>query len=473
MSERETWSTNLGFVLAAIGSAVGLGNIWRFPWLTAENGGSAFLVVYLALVALIGVPGLVAEFVIGRRGHRDPVGAFRALSDSRWWPFVGVYAVGTTMLILTFYSVVGGWILRYAVGSVTGAYFADPQAYFGRIAFGPEAVVAHLAFLAIVGAIIAAGVGDGIERSSKAMMPAIALMLLGLAAWAFTLPGAGGGYEFFLAFDVATLRNNFFDVLGPAAGQALFTLSVGAGSMLTYASYLGRDESLPGDATVIAVANTAIGVLTGLVVFPLLFSAGIAPGSGGQGALFYALAEAFDSLPAGTLVAPLFFVVVLLAAVSSAISMLEAPVAYLVDERGVDRRPATLGVGALLAATGSLTALNPDLFGLLAGTLANLALTVGLLAFVVFVGWVLGRDAVEEFRSGTGPTVGALADPWRALVAWVLPAFLGFTLLTNLVSLAGISLAFEFRLALTAGALLVLRALVGAGRERSPLVDAD
>ncbi|MFC6835882.1 sodium-dependent transporter [Halomarina ordinaria] len=473
MSERETWSTNLGFVLAAIGSAVGLGNIWRFPWLTAENGGSAFLVVYLGLVVAIGVPGLVAEFVIGRRGHRDPVGAFRALSRSRWWPVVGVYAVGTTLLVLTFYSVVGGWILRYTVGSLTGAYVADPATYFGTVSFGPEAVVAHLVFLGVVGAIIATGVSGGIERSSKAMMPAIVVLLGGLAVWAFSLPGAAGGYEFFLSFDVATLRENFLAILGPAAGQALFTLSLGAGSMLTYASYLDRDESLPADATVIAVANTLIGVLTGLVVFPLLFSQGLPPGSGGEGALFIALAEAFASLPAGGVVAPLFFGVVLLAAVSSAISMLETPVAYLVDEHAVPRRRATLGVVGLLAVTGSATALAPSAFGLIAGTLADLALTGGLLAFVVFVGWVLGRDAVDEYRAGAGSLSTPLAGAWHALVAWGLPVVLGFTLLTSLASLAGVALGVELRVALTLGALVVVRTLVRMGRERRPVAGAD
>nr|WP_121822656.1 sodium-dependent transporter [Halostella salina] len=299
---RESWTTRTGFILAAVGSAVGLGNVWRFPWMTAENGGSAFLLVYLALVLSVGVPGLLAEFVIGRRSRRNPVGALASLSDSDRWGIVGLLPVATTVLLLSFYSVVGGWILRYLVASAGGTYFDAPGAYFDAVSFGPSAVVYQVIFLLMTAGIVLAGVRRGIELATKVMMPAIAALLVGLAAWAATLPGAGGGFEYFLAFDLAYLRANFASVLGAALGQALFTLSVGAGTMITYASYIGEDRSLPADGTTIAVLNTLVGVVAGLVVFPLLFAGDLPVGGSGPGALFVSLASAFATLPGGRVV---------------------------------------------------------------------------------------------------------------------------------------------------------------------------
>ncbi|WP_435346807.1 sodium-dependent transporter [Haloarchaeobius sp. HRN-SO-5] len=436
---RETWATRIGFILAAVGSAVGLGNIWRFPWITAENGGSAFLLVYLGIVVLVGVPGLVAEFVIGRRTQRSPVGALRALSGSDTWGTWGLFYVVTAVGLISFYSVVGGWILRYFGESALGivgvepAYFAAPEPYFGGVAAGLDAFAFQLLFLALTAAIVVVGVRGGIELGTKVMMPAVLVLLVGLAAWAATQSGAAAAYEFYLRFDLTTVRENFFTVLGPAAGQALFTLSLGAGTMVTYASYLGEDRSLPFDGTTIAVLNTFVGVLAGLVVFPLLFSLGVDPAetAPGPGALFIGLADAFSNLPAGTVVATAFFGVVVLAALSSSISMLEIPVAYLVDEHGMDRRPATALVGALVVVTGGVCAFSPAVFEFVAGPLVDTLLTAGLTAFLVFVGWVVGRDSIEEFRSGAGRFGDALATPWLVTVGVVLPTFLLFTLLTT------------------------------------------
>jgi len=460
---RETWATRTGFILAAAGSAVGLGNIWRFPWMTAENGGSAFLAVYLLVVLGVGVPGLLGEFVIGRRARRNPVGALRNLSGSRGWAAVGAVSAVTGVALLSFYSVVGGWILRYLLVSVAGpptggaAYLANPGAYFEAISFGYEAVAFHLLFLALTGGIVLGGVRRGIELGTKVMMPAILVLLVGMAAWVVTQPGAGAGYQFFLGFEFAALRENFFVVLGPAAGQALFTLSVGAGTMVTYASYLGEDRSLPFDGSVIALLNTGVGVLAGLVVFPLLFSQGVDPGTGGPGALFVGIAGAFAALPGGDLLAVAFFGVVSLAALSSSISMLEIPVAVLVDEGGWSRRRAVGTLLALVAATGAVTALRPALFDVVAGTLVDLLLTGGLLAFLLFAAWVLGREAVEEYLTGAGPVAARLATPWLFAIGVVIPVFLVFTLLTT----AGVDARFGFWPTVTTAVVAVAAVLVG------------
>jgi NSS family neurotransmitter:Na+ symporter len=409
--------------------------------MAAENGGSAFLVVYLVLVLFVGVPGLLGAFVLGRRSGRNPVGALYSLSNSRAWRSVGVLFLVTSMAILSFYTVVGGWIFRYVIESFTGAYFAAPGAFFGTVNFGLEAVAFHLLFLSVTAAIVAGGVRGGIERATTLMMPLIVVLLVGLAAWALTLPGADDGVQFYLSFDVETLQTGGLDLLRAAAGQALFTLSVGAGTMITYASYLDEGRSLPADGATIAVLNTIVGVLAGLVVFPLLFSMGIEPGSGGPGALFVSLAGAFGELPYGQLLATVFFVVVALAALSSSISILELLVSYLVDEHEIARRRATLGISALLAATGTAAALVPNLFNTLAGVVVDQLLTLGLLVILLFAGWVVGKDALEEYERGTGPVGRALGRPWLYGVAIVLPAFLLFTLVSGWASLAELRIA--------------------------------
>ncbi|MEF8757193.1 MAG: sodium-dependent transporter [Halobacteriales archaeon] len=438
---RETWGTRIGFILAAVGSAVGLGNLWRFPWMAADNGGSAFLIVYLVLVLFVGVPGLLGAFVLGRRSTRNPVGALHSLSGSRWWRGVGLLFLVTSVAILSFYTVVGGWILRYTIESVTGAYFAAPGAFFGTINFGLEAVAFHLVFLGITAAIVAGGIRDGIERATTVMMPLIVALLVGLAAWAVTLPGADAGLDFYLSFDPAPLRDDPFGLLRAAAGQALFTLSVGAGTMITYASYLDEGRSLPADGASIAVLNTFVGVLAGLVVFPLLFSMNVDPGSGGPGALFVSLAGAFAELPYGSALATVFFLVVALAALSSSISILELPVSYLVDEHGIERPRATFGVSAVLAVTGTTAALAPNLFDTLAGVVVDQLLTLGLLVILLFAGWVVGKDALEEYERGTGPVGRVLGRPWLYGIAIVLPAFLLFTLVSGWASIGGVPIA--------------------------------
>ncbi|WP_227134441.1 sodium-dependent transporter [Halorubellus salinus] len=464
---RESWTGRIGFVLAAVGSAVGLGNIWRFPWMTAENGGSAFLVVYLGIVLAVGVPGLLAEFVLGRRSRKSPVGALRDLSGSRNWGRVGLVSVLAGLVLLSFYSVVGGWILRYLVASPTGAYFADPGGYFDAIAHGPGAAAFHVLFLGLTAGVVYGGVRAGIERATTVMMPVVVLVLAGMAMWASGLGGAADAYAFYLEFDVASVQENALDVALAAAGQALFTLSVGAGTMITYASYVGEDRSLPADATMIAVLNTAVGVLAGLVVLPLLFSTpGVDAATSGPGALFVGVATAFATLPAGELLAAGFFAVVALAALSSSISMLEIVVAYLVDERGFARDRATVGVAAVVLVTGTASAFSPQLFGLLAGPVVDVVLTTGLLAFVVFTAWVLGPDAVEEFARGTRFSAG-LGDAWRTLLGVALPPFLVFTLFVGVSDAVGVTVAsWQLALAAVAVAGVVVAGVVRARRPR-------
>lgn len=402
MAERETWTTRLGFILAAVGSAVGLGNIWRFPFQTAETGGGAFLVFYLLSVVLIGLPVLLAEFVIGRRAQVDAIGAFREIG----WPkfaFIGGIGVFAAFWTLSYYSVVGGWVLRYILGSTTGAAFGNPESYFGAVSAGPEAMVAHALFMVVTIVIVAFGIERGIELATKFMVPSIVLLLIGLAVYALTLPGSSGGYSYFLNPEFGTLASKATTVLPKAMGQALFSLSVGFSVMITYASYIGQDDDLGIDGVSISITNTFIGVLAGLVVFPLLFAGGGSiPTEGGAGAVFIAIPNALKTLPpvVGKLVGIVFFVIVLIAALSSAISLLEAPVAYLIDEFEFDRLPTTIGLGGVIFLIGLLSASNTAWLDWFDGIGVTLLLPVTAVLVVVFVGWVLGRDAVDELATG-------------------------------------------------------------------------
>lgn len=421
MSGRETWTSRIGFIFAAVGSAVGLGNIWSFPFQTAANGGAAFLVVYLLAVFLIGFPMMLIEFVIGRRGERNPVAAFKQLGHGQW-SFAGGLGVFTSLVTLAFYSVVGGWVLSYIVGSVTGAYFGDPGAYFGSVSAGTGAVAAHAVFMAITIGIVAFGVTDGIERATTFMIPAILVLLVGLAAWATTLDGATAGYGYYLSPDFDVIVNNFGSIVPPAMGQAFFTLSLGFSVMIAYASYLGRDDSLPADGGAIVVVNTVVALLAGFVVFPILFATGGAEsaGSGGAGTAFVALAGAFGSLPAGQIIGFVFFVVLLFAALSSSISLLEVPVSFVSENYGYGRATTTVAMGVAIGLVGVPATFGTSWLGFYNDVVFNLLLPIVVLLLAVFVGWVAHGNAMDEL--GRGSSVGrSFAKGWLWWVRIVIP----------------------------------------------------
>ena len=412
MSERETWASRVGFVLAAVGSAVGLGNLWQFPFKTATNGGAAFVVFYLVAVVVVGFPAMLAEFVLGRRTNVNAVDAFGKLGH-RGWRVAGGVAVLTGFWILSYYNVVGGWVLRYILGSARGAYFADPGGYFGAVSAGPEAVLAQAAFLAIVVGIVSLGIEDGIEKATKVMVPSIVVLMLALTVWVASLPGAAAGYDFFLSPDLSSMAENAGSIIPFAVGQAFFTLSLGMAIMMTYSSYVGSDDNLVVDGGVIVVTNTLVGVLAGLVVFPILLTVGaeITTESGGAGALFVATAAGFGSVPFGRVFGVVFFGVVLIAALSSAISLLEVTVAYANDNYGLPRHYLAPAVGLGLFLLGLPSAWDTAWLTWFDSFAYQVFLPVSVLAAVVFVGWVLGGEAVDELRQGAGG-LGSLGHVW-------------------------------------------------------------
>lgn len=433
MADRETWATRIGFILASIGSAVGLGNIWRFPFQTADNGGAAFLLVYLVAVVVIGLPAILAEFVIGRRSNINAIAAFDRL-DRPKWKVVGGLGVLAGFWTLSYYSVVGGWVVRYLYGSATGAYFGDAAGYFQSIAAGPTALALHFLFMTLTVGIVAFGVEEGIEKATKLMVPSIVLLMLGLAAFAATLPGAGEGYAYFLDPDFSVILANVSSVVPAAVGQAMFSLSLGFSVMITYASYIDEDENLGVDGVTIAGFNTFVGVLAGFVVFPLLFAQGVEVGEAGAGAVFVSVATALSQLPLGQVIGVVFFAVVLIAALSSSISLLEVVTSYVVDNYDVSRVETAFGLGGVVFLLGIPSALSLSWLTWFDDIAVHLYLPVTVFLVVLFVGWVMVDDAVDELQRGTGGA-GDLATAWLWLLRTVVLVAVAGVLVLNVYNL--------------------------------------
>lgn len=431
--ERETWATRIGFILAAVGSAVGLGNLWRFPFQAGQEGGSAFLVVYLAFVVLIGLPAILVEFVIGRRAEQNPITAFDRLGY-RAWTFVGVVAVTGGIIIMSFYAVVAGWIARYLVGSVTGAYFDDSAAYFESVAAGPDALALHFLFLAVTAAVVYFGVQRGIELAVKFMVPALLALMVVLVGYAATLEGASEGYAYYLSPEPGVIAANWQSILPAAMGQALFTLSLGMGIMITYASYVADDRSLAIDGGWIAAIDTLVAILAGLMIFPVVFTVGAAPEETGPAALFVGVGDAIASLPAGEVIGVLFFGTVLLAALSSAISLFEVPVSFLIDATDLERPGATAAVASVIFVLGIPTALDTAVLEIYDAVTAQLFLPLTTLLLVLFVGWFYD-EALDEVSRGMERDW--LPNAWLWHVRTLLLVVIGLTLVVSVTELAG------------------------------------
>lgn len=436
---REKWASRLGFVMAAAGSAVGLGNVWRFPWLAGENGGGLFLLIYLVMVVTLGASVLLAEIVIGRAAQKDPVGAFRRLGGGAW-PLVGYLGITAAFLILSFYGVVAGWTLAFAFRQASGLFAAvEPsKAFADLLGSTSEPLAWAFAFLVMTACVVFGGIRNGIERANLVLMPLLFLLLIVLAIRAATLPGGLDGLRFFFAPDFSRVDSGTFTA---ALGQAFFSLSIGLGAMITYGSYLQPHQSLGRSALQIAALDTLAAVLAGCIVFPAVFFADLNPASG-PGLAFVTLPTVFAEMPAGRLFGVVFFVLLTIAALTSAISLLEPVVAFLVDEHGFRRHRATLlvTVGAFLLGIPSSLSLGPvpalSAFGLsfmdlLDFVTASLMLPIGGLAIALFVGWKIAPRALAEVADAAGrPPL--LARLWLFVLRFVAPVAILWILLTGL-----------------------------------------
>jgi neurotransmitter:Na+ symporter, NSS family len=430
--EREQWGSRLGFVLAAVGSAVGLGNMWRFSYLAAEHGGAVFVVLYVTMMAVIGLPVLLAELVVGRGAARSPVKALIHYGGPRWRS-LGWLFVSAGLLILAYYSVIAGWTVRYAVTGLAAGFGGDAAQRFGEVASGVPAAAWHLLFMTVTILIVAGGIRRGIERLSLVLMPLLFLIVLGLAIYAATLPNASAGYAYLLRPDLRALLDS--DVLIAAAGHAFFSLSLGMGAMLTFASYLGREHNLPNESVVIAGTDFAVAFFAGLVVFPLIFALGLQGevGESTVGALFITLPRGFSEMgAAGRIVGVLFFSALVVGALTSALSLLEVVVSSAIDGLGWRRRPAALAAGGAIALLGLPAAFDLSVLDWMDKIAGNVFLVAGALALSLFVGWRM-EDPIAEARAGA-PGVRWFFL-WRTLLRFVVPPVLLVVLVVSIVKL--------------------------------------
>lgn len=408
-SERGQWSGKLGFILAAAGSAIGLGNVWRFPTTTAQSGGGLFVLIYLFFVFAIGVPVVLTELSLGRGTKKNPVGAFAKLAPSTWWPLVGGLGVLTGFGILAFYSVVAGWTVGYLLQALAGAY-GDPmtteqsgQIFTDLISSPGRAIGLTAVFMFLTVWVVQGGVSKGIERTTKILMPVLFGLMILLALRAMTLPGGMQGVSFMFQPDFGELNAGV--ILG-ALGQALFSLSLGMGAMITYGSYFPDNENLPISGVSVAVFDTLIAVLAGLIIFPAMFAAGGEVEAAGPGLVFVVLPTVFGTLPAGGLLAVAFYALLGIAALTSTISLLEVVVSYFIDEKGWSRGKAAWLMGGacfLLAipsalSNGAVPALG-NIFGADWLTLnsivwGNYSLSIGAFLTCIFAGWKWGLPAM-------------------------------------------------------------------------------
>ena len=413
MSNREQWSSKTGFILAAAGSAVGLGNIWKFPYIAGENGGAAFLFIYLICILMIGLPILNVEILLGRTTQKNTVGAFKALHGNSHWKYVGGLGVLASFTILSFYSIVGGWSVAYTFEALRGTFhsFETPQVaaeFFNLKNSNPAWVVGyHTIFFAMIVVIILSGIKAGIEKASKFLMPVLFIILMVLVFQGLMLPDSDKGMSFLFNPDWSKINAKTFLL---ALGHAFFTLSLGMGAMMTYGSYLSDKDDVVNASYLVAFLDTLIAILAGVAIFTVVFSSGYDP-TAGPGLVFHVLPPLLAQLPGGYIFALLFFLLLTIAAVTSAISILEVSVAYLVDEMRYSRKKATLIMGALVYFAAIPCALSfnvlQDVTILVQGKAftffdtadylaSNILLPLGGFFIAIFAGYVWGVDEVVK-----------------------------------------------------------------------------
>ena len=456
--DRGQWGSKLGFIMAAAGSAVGLGNIWRFPYVTGENGGAAFVLVYLVCVFLIGVPLLYVELALGRASGRNPVGAFQKTKPGTPFMFTGILCLLACFFVLTYYGVIAGWTISFAWSQVT----QTPLMFTEYIAKPMAVLPVFAGFIALTIWIVSAGVEKGIEKWSKILMPILFVMMLVIIGRSLSLEGAGKGISYYLNPDFSKIDGK---VVLMALGQAFFSLSVGWGLMITYGSYIPKSQNIVTSGFWVAIADTGVAILGGLMVFPAVFAFGMDPSSG-PGLTFVTLPEVFAQMPAGWVIGALFFLLLSVAALTSSISMLEVPVSYFVDKDKGSRKVSAIIVGVFAFVIGIPSALSAgasdyltklELFGktgfmdILDQVFGTLCLILISLLLSLYVGWVWKpKNAIKEIEEGcpwfTKPFAGSisLASVWTVFIKFICPIVITLVLLNALgVDLFGDAAAAE------------------------------
>lgn len=433
---RDSFGSSFGVLVALAGSAVGLGNLWRFPYLVGENGGAAFILIYLAFVCLLGIPVMMSEFIIGRRSQANARGAFLKLAPHGRWTVVGTMAVLCCTLLLSFYSVVGGWGAEYLLKAIrfefTSQGGANLSELFSSFTASPwKPLLCHTFFLVVTALIVIFGVKNGIEKFSKVMMPLLFVIMLGIAIRSLTLPDAGEGIRYLFRPDWSKVTGDTFLA---ALGQAFFSLSLGSGMVITYGSYVSKSENISKISVETALADTIFALIAGCAIMPAVFAFGINPGEG-PGLVFITLPYIFSQLPLGGIIAILFFLALFLAALTSSISVMEVIVAFCIEEFKLHRKSAVILSFFVLWILGCLCSLSlgvlgdwkifgKTVFDLFDYLTANVFMLLGGLMVVLFVGWKLGRKVIHDELSNSGKLriPEWLTDTLTFLVRYLAPA---------------------------------------------------
>lgn len=444
-ASRGQWSSKIGFIFAAAGSAIGLGNIWRFPYVVGENGGAAFVLLYVFFVVVIGLPYMFAELALGRSVQRNPVGAIEAIKPGSTWKGVGYLGVLTGLGILSFYGIIAGWTVGYIYKMIVGnpggfgEFIADPWLVIGLFAF----------FIFITALIVHGGVSGGIEKWSKILMPIFFILLVGLIIYSVSLDGAEKGLSFYLMPDFSKITGK---TMLAALGQAFFSLSLGMGLMITYGSYVSKKENLVSSGIYIALFDTMIAVMAGLIIFPALFAMGKSP-EAGPTLVFVVFPELFVNMPGGLVVGSLFFILLSVAALTSTISLLEVPVAYVVDEKKMNRKTVVWIVAFVAFIIGLPSALSngaseyfthfgwiperltkPDFLSHMSFIFGDFSLAFGAFVLSIFIGWVWGAEKAADELEGES----ALFKNGRAFWIFMIRYFIPLVIFVILLNLFGI-----------------------------------
>ena len=442
--QRENFGSQFGAIMAMTGSAVGLGNLWRFPYMVGVYGGAAFVLVYVIVVFLLCLPILNSEMIAGRRSQTNAFGAFKVLAPGTKWKWVGALMIFTPLVVLSYYSVIGGWSLEYLYKSVCFDFTSvahtrqELDSIFGNfISSVWTPLIWHTVFLGVTALIVVLGVKKGIETFGKIMMPLLFLLVILIAVRAATLPGAGEGFAYLFKPDFSRITPA---VCAAALGQGFFSLSVGFGIMLTYASYMNRKDSIGKSSVLIAVSDT----IASCAIMPAVFAFGLSP-EAGPSLLFEVLPFIFSQMPLGGVVAILFFVALLVAALTSSVSILEVGVAYLVEEKHLSRKFAALIIFLGTWLVGILCSLSfgplsdmrifgDILFDFLDRFTSNILMTLGALLIVIFVGWKMNRDDVRnEFTNGgTLKGSGKLFGPMYLVIRYLAPIAILVIMFSNI-----------------------------------------
>ena len=438
--ERDSFSSKFGVLAALAGSAIGLGNIWRFPYVVGQNGGGAFLLIYVLFIAAIGIPVMMSEFLIGRSAKLNPVGAFKKIAPGKKWHLVGMLGVVSVFIIFAFYTVVAGWTLEYVVQSVKWIlfpekigfasmdnaaltqFFSDHYESFTSGLWRP--LIWFVVMMGLTGYIVISGVKNGIEKYAKILMPLFFVLLLILVTKSISLEGGRDGLVFLFKPDFTPIKEAPFRIILEALGQAFFSLSIGMGTLITYGSYIKKKENLASTAVSVVVADTSVAIIAGLAIFPAVFAFGIAPDEGPE-LVYKTLPVIFQNMAGGLIWAFMFFLLLCFAALTSTISMLEVIVAYFSEQLNMSRKRATILSMISVGFLGILCIVSSDIFGFFNAS-PDLMLPLGGFFIVVFIGWFFSREKTSKELSSDGKYKTGYHRLFIFLVKFVAPLAIAF-----------------------------------------------